>query len=79
MSGLSLAQLVGVGMLPSVNSQEPLGFLDGFVLIVVIALVFWLSVRLVTWIEARVEPLELLRDIRRVYRRNRPPRQTGRH
>jgi hypothetical protein len=71
MTGLPLVQLVGVGMPPSVDSQEPLGFFDGFVLIVVIALVFWLSVRLVTWIEARVELWELLREIRREHGKDR--------
>lgn len=79
MTGLPPAQLVGVGMPPSVESQEPLGFIDGLVVIVAVALVFWLSVRFVAWINARVELWELLREIRREYRRNRPPpRQTGR-
>jgi hypothetical protein len=73
MTGLPLAQLVGVGMPPSVENQEPLGFIDGLVVIVAIALVFWLSVRFVAWIDARVELWELLREIRREYRRNRPP------
>ena len=79
MTGLSLAQLVGVGMPPSMESQEPLGFLDVLVLMVAIALVFWLSVRFVAWIETRVELWELLREIRREYRRNRPPPRHTRH
>jgi len=79
MAGTILAQLVGVGMPPSVDSQEPLGFIDGLIVIVAIALVFWLSVRFVAWIESRVERWELLREIRREYRKDRPPRQTGHH
>jgi hypothetical protein len=79
MTGLPLAQLVGIGMPPSVESQESLGFIDGLVVIVAIAIGFWLSARFVAWINARVELWELLREIRREYRRDSPPpRQTGR-
>lgn len=80
MPRLPLAQLLVVGMPPRADSQGPLGFIDGFVLIVALALLFWLSVRFVMWVEARVELWELLREIRRDYQRNRPPRgQSGNH
>jgi hypothetical protein len=66
-------------MPPSVESQESLGFIDGLVVIAAFALLFWLSARFVAWINARVELWELLREIRREHRRNRPPpRETGR-
>jgi hypothetical protein len=69
-----LAELVGVGLPPRVvESREPLGFIDGLLVVVVVALAFWLSVRFVAWVETRVELWELLREIRREYRRNRPP------
>ena len=79
MPGVTLAEIVGVGMPPRVESQEPLGVIDGLVVIVVIAFAFWLSARFVAWAETKVELWQLLSEIRREYRQDRPPPGASHH
>jgi hypothetical protein len=70
--------LIGVGMPPSVRDQEPLGLIDGLIVVGVLVLAFWWSVRLVAWIDVKLSSRQLFREIYREYRKHRPkPRGPG--
>ena len=72
------AWLVGIGIPPTIQDQEPLGFVDGLLVLGTMVLAFWLSVRFLTWIEAKLESRRLVREIYREYRKHRSrPRGPG--
>ena len=76
---LSVVGLLAVGVPPRVTTdQEPLSTFDSIVLVGILILAFWWSVRFVAWIDAKIEARELVREIYRELRQHRPkPRKPG--
>lgn len=56
---------VAVGIPPKVPDGDPLGMMDWILVVGMLALAFYCSVRLVTWIEVKMSSLQLFRDLRR--------------
>ena len=56
---------ISVGMPPRVPEGDALSLLDGIVVIGILALAFYCSVRLVAWLEVKLDALALFNDLRR--------------
>jgi len=56
---------VAVGVPPKVPEGDPLSMADGIFVVGMLALAFYCSVRLVTWIHVKISSLQLFRDLRR--------------
>jgi hypothetical protein len=70
---------VAVGLPPKVPEGEPLGWLDGLFVVALVALAFYCSVRLVTWVDVKLSSLQLFRELRRELGIGGPrPRRGGR-
>jgi hypothetical protein len=56
---------IAVGMPPRVPDGEPLSFVDGIVVVGILALALYCSVRLVAWLEVKLNKFALFHDLRR--------------
>ncbi len=78
-TGLDYLGWVAVGMPPKVPEGDPLSMVDGIFVVGMLALAFYCSVRLVTWIDVKISSLQLFRDLRRELGIGGPrPRDRGR-
>ena len=80
LTGLDVAGWVAVGMPPRGTDTSPLSMVDWIVVIGLLDLSIYFSVRLVTWLHVKISSVELFRDI---YRElgigvDHPPRRQGR-
>lgn len=64
LTGLDVLGWVAVGVPPKVPEGDPLSMLDGILVVWIVAISFYCSVRLVTWIHVKISSLQLFRDIR---------------
>jgi hypothetical protein len=61
---LGLVDLIAVGVPPHWRDTSPLSLLDWMVLIGLLDLSLYLSVRLVTWLDVKMSSLKLLHELR---------------
>ena len=65
LTGLDVVGWVAVGMPPRVTETSPLSVVDWIVVVGLLDLSIYFSVRLVTWLDVKISSFKLFRDVHR--------------